>query len=283
MLGGQLAHQRRDVRSLRLPGKGRRLGRRYGRRLGGWRRGGRRGRRCLGRLCGRDGLRGWRQARRSLRPRSGLLGRGSLRLSRNGGPAEAGRRGRGGFGGGGRRGVPGLRWFLVWRGVFRGSGRGRHRVPGRRLAGRRVLGRTRRCVPRRGRRWPARRVWVARLRAGPGLRRLPRLRAGRRFAGRGSPGGLGWRGCGRLPVGRLVDDRELGANGHRFVLGHGNPAKNPGRWGRYLGVDLIRGDFEQRLVSLHALAFLLQPARDGALGDALAELGHGYRDRHCSS
>jgi hypothetical protein len=50
---------------------------------------------------------------------------------------------------------------------------------------------------------------------------------------------------------------------------------------RDLGVDLVGGDLEQRLVDLDGVADLLQPAGDGAFGDALAQLrkcdvsGHG--------
>jgi hypothetical protein len=78
----------------------------------------------------------------------------------------------------------------------------------------------------------------------------------------------------------LVDNCEFGTDRDRLVLGDGDPAQDPGHRRRNLGVDLVRGDLEQRLVRLHTLALLLEPARDGALGHALTELGHGYGDRH---
>src|SRR5262249_38500028 len=102
-----------------------------------------------------------------------------------------------------------------------------------------------------------------------------------RRRGHGSRGGrLG------LPVGRraravgVVDDRELSPDRDRLVLGDRDAAQDTRSGGGYLGVHLVGGDLEQRFVRLYALALLLEPARDGALGDALAELGHGYRDRH---
>ena len=41
-----------------------------------------------------------------------------------------------------------------------------------------------------------------------------------------------------------------------------------------LGVDLVGGDLEQRLVDLDLVALGLEPAGDGALGDGLAQRGH---------
>ena len=42
-----------------------------------------------------------------------------------------------------------------------------------------------------------------------------------------------------------------------------------------LGVDLVGGHLEQRLVLGNGVTDLLEPLRDGALGDGLAELGKG--------
>ena len=121
-----------------------------------------------------------------------------------------------------------------------------------------------------------------------------RPRSGRPQAGRLRLGGLRLGGCGRfgrrgvVRRGRrvtrhaVVDDGELRAHRDRLVLVDRDAAQDPGRGGGDLGVHLVRRHLQQRLVRLHALAFLLQPARDGALGDALTELRHGYGDRHDS-
>ena len=50
-----------------------------------------------------------------------------------------------------------------------------------------------------------------------------------------------------------------------------------------LGVDLVGGDLEQRLVDGDLVADLLQPAGDGAFGDGLAECGEGDWSRHVRS
>jgi hypothetical protein len=108
-----------------------------------------------------------------------------------------------------------------------------------------------------------------------------RGRGGLRRLGRRGTGGIvraGRRGAGRA----VVDDGKLSAHRNRLVLVNRDTAQNAGRGGRDLGVHLVRRHLEERLIHLHALAFLLQPARDGALGDALTELRHGYGDRHGS-
>ena len=128
----------------------------------------------------------------------------------------------------------------------------------------------------------------------PGLARLARRgRARSRPAGSGPAGGtrarvrtaVGRPGLGRSRPGLsgalvLIDQGKLGADRDRLVLGHRDTAQDAGGRRRNLRVDLVGGDLEQRLVPLHPLALLLEPARDGALSDALPELGHGYRDRH---
>jgi len=68
----------------------------------------------------------------------------------------------------------------------------------------------------------------------------------------------------------ILDHRKLGADFDCFFLGDGDPAKHTRRRGRYLGVHLVSGNLEQRLVGLDEVALLLKPARDCALGDALA-------------
>ena len=115
-----------------------------------------------------------------------------------------------------------------------------------------------------------------------------RLRLGGRRRGFG--GGLRHRGVllgGRAGLRRrgvaglaVLDDGQLGAHRDRLVLIDRDGAQDPGRGRGDFGVHLVRRHLQERLIHLHALAFLLQPARDGALGDALTELRHGYGDRH---
>ncbi len=50
-----------------------------------------------------------------------------------------------------------------------------------------------------------------------------------------------------------------------------------------LGVDLVGGDLEQRLVDGDGVADLLQPARDGALGDGLTQFREVDFGGQCSS
>ena len=67
----------------------------------------------------------------------------------------------------------------------------------------------------------------------------------------------------------------------RYDLGDEDPLDGAGDRRRDLGVDLVGGHLEQRLVDLDLVADLLEPAGDGALGDALAQGGHrhGVRDQ----
>ena len=46
----------------------------------------------------------------------------------------------------------------------------------------------------------------------------------------------------------------------------------PGGRGGHLGVDLVGGHLDQRLVGLDAVADLLEPLEDRSLGDRLAHL-----------
>ena len=83
-------------------------------------------------------------------------------------------------------------------------------------------------------------------------------------------------GCRRGPAAGAADDGELGAHRHRLVLADEDLADGAGDRGGDLGVDLVGGDLEQRLVDLDLVALGLQPAGDGALGDRLAERGHRH-------
>ena len=54
--------------------------------------------------------------------------------------------------------------------------------------------------------------------------------------------------------------------------------KRSGGWGGNFRVDLVGRYLDERLVGLHPVAHLLEPAQHRALGDRLAHLGHGYLD-----
>jgi hypothetical protein len=49
-----------------------------------------------------------------------------------------------------------------------------------------------------------------------------------------------------------------------------------------LGVDFVGRDLDDVLVGLNRVALLLEPLRDGALDDRLAELRHLYLGSHAS-
>ena len=94
--------------------------------------------------------------------------------------------------------------------------------------------------------------------------------------GRRAFGGLVLLRC-RAAAGAAADHGELGTHGHRLVLGDDDLGQYA-RGGRGdLGVDLVGGDLEQWLVGVDLVALLLEPAGDGAFGDALAERRHGHR------
>src|SRR5699024_2331669 len=83
--------------------------------------------------------------------------------------------------------------------------------------------------------------------------------------------GVGIVGAGGVGVADARDDRtdvdgvvDLGED---LDQGAGDRRRN-------LGVDLVGGDLEQRLVNLDGVADLLEPLGDGALGDGLAQLRH---------
>ncbi|KJL18764.1 Dihydrolipoyllysine-residue acetyltransferase component of pyruvate dehydrogenase complex [Microbacterium azadirachtae] len=76
-----------------------------------------------------------------------------------------------------------------------------------------------------------------------------------------------------------ADACEHGTDGDGLVLG-GHDLLQGARNGRGdLGVDLVGGDLEQRLVDGHVIADLLQPAGDRALRHALAQLGQAHVGR----
>ena len=65
-----------------------------------------------------------------------------------------------------------------------------------------------------------------------------------------------------------------------LVLGNEDLGQGAGRRGGDLGVDLVGGDLEQRLVDCDVVADGLQPLGDGAFGDAFTECREGYVSRH---
>src|SRR3712207_3640918 len=98
---------------------------------------------------------------------------------------------------------------------------------------------------------------------------------------RGGVGVLGrGRGGRRAAVTAPADDRELRTDLDRLVLGDEDLAQHAGSRRRDLGVDLVGRDLEEGLVDLDLLTLLLEPSGDRALGDALAQGGHGDGGRH---
>ncbi len=111
---------------------------------------------------------------------------------------------------------------------------------------------------------------------GCGRRHGSRGRGGRsRLRGRGRGGGLTCRG-----VPGRADHSQRRTHGDGLVLARGDGQQHTRGGCGDLGVDLVGRDLDEGLVCAHLLADLLEPAGDGALGDALAELRHGDGDRH---
>ena len=70
------------------------------------------------------------------------------------------------------------------------------------------------------------------------------------------------------------DHAHDGVDRHRRARLDADLLEHAGGRRRDLGVDLVGGDLEERLVALHLVADLLHPLGDGALGDRLAHLRH---------
>ena len=113
----------------------------------------------------------------------------------------------------------------------------------------------------------------------------------RRGAGRGRAAGAvgaGASGAGRrsrrprrgrgggAAAGTVADDGQAHADRDRLALGHEDLAHDARRRRGHLGVDLVGRDLEERFVGLDGLADLLEPLRDGSLGDGLTELRHRH-------
>ena len=81
----------------------------------------------------------------------------------------------------------------------------------------------------------------------------------------------------RAPTGGAaarVDDRDARVDGDGLAFGHEDLDDGAGGGRGHLGVDLVGRDLDDGLVGGDLLADLLDPARDGALRDAHAHLGH---------
>jgi hypothetical protein len=94
----------------------------------------------------------------------------------------------------------------------------------------------------------------------------------RHLVGGGRRGRLDGRLRGSRP--RRSDHGEHGAHLDRLSLLDADLRDHTLAGARHLGVHLVGRDLEERLVQLHALARLLEPLRDGALGYRDAHLGH---------
>jgi hypothetical protein len=84
---------------------------------------------------------------------------------------------------------------------------------------------------------------------------------------------LGRRPGGSVAVGLYFAEHASHLN--RFIGFGGDVYKRSGHGRRDLGIDLVGRDLDQGLVRLHPVAYLLQPAKDGAFGNRLPHLGHG--------
>ncbi len=123
-----------------------------------------------------------------------------------------------------------------------------------------------------------------------GLRRGVRRRRCRSWCGRrrrrrfGLFGGSSLRGGGSPGVGHHGED---GPYVDGLAFGDTDLGEHPRCGRRHFGVDLVGRYLVQRLVDLDRVANCLEPLRDGALGDGLAELGKGYvchaRMRSCAT
>ena len=120
---------------------------------------------------------------------------------------------------------------------------------------------------------------------GPGIARGGRLGRGRLGRGRLGRGRLGRGRLGRCRLGDgsrcgwgsrsfLRYHREHGPDFDGVALGDLDLGEVAGHRCGHLSVDLLGRDLEERLVSGHGVADLLEPLRDRAFGDRLTELGH---------
>jgi hypothetical protein len=108
-------------------------------------------------------------------------------------------------------------------------------------------------------------------------------------AGVGLRGGGARRGLGLLFLGSGRGARAFGDGGeervdsHGFAFGGDDFAQGPGGGGGDLHGHLVGFQFAEHLVERHLVARLLEPGRDGRLGDAFPERGDADFDAHVSS
>ena len=72
----------------------------------------------------------------------------------------------------------------------------------------------------------------------------------------------------------LFDDAQHLADLHVLAVAAVDPREHAGLRRADLDVDLVGLELDERVAGRHALAFLLQPARDARVDDRLADLGH---------
>ena len=90
--------------------------------------------------------------------------------------------------------------------------------------------------------------------------------------------GRGWRGSSGSAG--AIDDRDNGLDWNGLAFGNLDFFQHAGGGRRNFGVDLVGGNFKERLVALHLVTGLFQPLGDGAFEDTFAHLGHDYVDCH---
>src|SRR5262249_4943930 len=116
-----------------------------------------------------------------------------------------------------------------------------------------------------------------------GLRRR-RFDLAKRFGRRRrrlSGGGGG--GCARANFSSLPQPREHGIDRDRVALFRQNLGHHASRGRPDFGVNFVGRNFQQRLVSLHRIADLLQPFNDSSLSNGLPHLRHQDISSHSSS
>ena len=91
---------------------------------------------------------------------------------------------------------------------------------------------------------------------------------------------LGWRSRSSRARSVRVNQRDDGLNRHGLAFIDLDFFQYAGGGRRNLGVHLVGGNLEERLVALDFIARLLQPLRDGAFENAFAHLGHDDVNSH---